>query len=213
MVSYSTSRGELVTRSELSSEAIRVGRLLVELLPDPEALGLLALMLLQESRRAARTSVSGDLILLEDQNRSLWDRDQITEGKNLITKAFSSQRIGPYTLQAAIASTHADAAEVSATNWTRIVGFYDLLMRVQPSPVVELNRAVALGMRAGPAAGGGARRDGWGLALPRGDSERQPLLKLQTGASAGERRRAPGTADSVDQSGGSAARAQCAACS
>ena len=150
---YSTSSGESHTRSDLSGEAIRLGRLLVELLPEPEVMGLLALMLLQESRRVARTSPAGDLILLEEQDRSLWDRDQIAEGKALMEKALLSRRFGSYTLQAAIATAHADAPTAAATDWIRIAGLYDLLVRVEPSPVVELNRAVAVAMRDGPDAG------------------------------------------------------------
>jgi RNA polymerase sigma-70 factor, ECF subfamily len=147
---YSASLGESLTRSDLSGEAIRLGRLLTELLPESEAMGLLALMLLQESRRVARTSLTGDLILLEDQDRSLWHRDQIAEGKALVERALSSRRVGPYTLQAAIASVHADAPNAAATDWPRIVGLYDVLMYLEPSPVVELNRAVAVAMRDGP---------------------------------------------------------------
>jgi RNA polymerase sigma-70 factor (ECF subfamily) len=150
---YSASLGESLTRSDLSGEAIRLGRLLTELLPESEAMGLLALMLLQESRRVARTSLTGDLILLEDQDRSLWHRDQIAEGKALVERALSSRRVGPYTLQAAIASVHADAPNAAATDWPRIVGLYDVLMYLEPSPVVELNRAVAVAMRDGPDAG------------------------------------------------------------
>ena len=150
---YSASRGESLTRSDLSNEAIRLGRLLAELLPEPEAMGLLALMLLQESRRVARTSLTGDLILLEDQDRSLWNRDQIAEGKALVERALSSRRVGPYTLQAAIAGVHADAPNTAATDWTRIGGLYDVLAHLDPSPVVELNRAVAVAMRDGPDAG------------------------------------------------------------
>ena len=150
---YSASSGESLTRAELSGEAIRLGRLLVELLPEPEALGLLALMLMQESRRAARVSATGDLILLADQDRSLWDRGQIAEGEALVQRALSSQRSGPYTLQAAIAAVHAEAPNATATDWARIVEHYDALLRVQPSPVVELNRAVAVAMRDGPEAG------------------------------------------------------------
>jgi RNA polymerase sigma-70 factor, ECF subfamily len=150
---YSASSGESLTRHDLSGEAIRLGRLLVDLLPEPEAVGLLALMLLQDSRRAARTSPTGDLILLEDQDRALWNRDQITEGVSLVDRALSSGRIGPYTLQAAIAAVHAQAPVAAATDWSQIVGLYDLLLQVNPSPVVELNRAVAVAMRDGPAAG------------------------------------------------------------
>src|SRR5205807_4962767 len=127
-------------------------RLLVELLPEPEAIGLLALMLLQESRRAARASPAGDLILLNDQDRSLWNREQIAEGSALVTRALASRRFGAYTLQAAIAAVHADAS-ADATDWDEIAGLYDVLLRVDPSPVVELNRAVAVAMRDGPSAG------------------------------------------------------------
>jgi RNA polymerase sigma-70 factor, ECF subfamily len=150
---YSASSGASLTRSDLSGEAIRLGRLLMELLPEPEVVGLLALMLLQESRRAARTSSTGDLVLLEDQDRSLWNRDQITEGKAMLERALSSRRFGSYTLQAAIAAVHAEAPDAAATDWAQIVGLYGLLARVQPSPVVELNRAVAVAMRDGPLAG------------------------------------------------------------
>ena len=150
---YSASSGESLTRPDLSGEAIRLGRLLVELLPEPEVVGLLALMLLQESRRAARTSPTGDLVLLEDQDRSLWNRDQIAEGMALVERALSSRRFGPYTLQAAIAAVHAEAPNAAATDWAQIVGLYDLLLRAEPSPVVELNRAVAVAMRDGPEAG------------------------------------------------------------
>jgi len=150
---YAASSGTSLTRPDLSGEAIRLGRLLVELLPEPEAIGLLALMLLHESRRAARTSPSGDLILLEDQDRSRWNREQIAEGLTLVDHALSSRRFGPYTLQASIAAVHAEAPEPAATDWAQIVGLYDVLMRVEPSPVVELNRAVAAAMRDGPEAG------------------------------------------------------------
>jgi RNA polymerase sigma-70 factor, ECF subfamily len=150
---YSASSGASLTRHDLSSEAIRFGRLLLELLPEPEVIGLLALMLLQESRRAARTSRSGDIVLLEDQDRSLWNRDYIREGLALVERALSSQRFGPYTLQATIAAVHTEAPSAAATDWTQIVGLYDVLLRAEPSPVVELNRAVALAMRDGPAAG------------------------------------------------------------
>ena len=150
---YSASSGASLTRADLSGEAIRLGRLLVELLPEPEATGLLALMLLQESRRAARTSPAGDLILLEDQDRSLWNRDYISEGVALVERALASRRFGPYTIQAAIAAVHADAPTASATDWAQIAGLYDLLARAAPSPVIELNRAVAIAMRDGPLAG------------------------------------------------------------
>ena len=150
---YSASSGASLTRHDLSSDAIRLGRLIMELLPEPEAVGLLALMLLQESRRAARASPSGDLVLLEDQDRSLWHLDYIREGLELVQRALSSRRFGPYTVQAAIAAVHAQAPGTAATDWTRIVGLYDVLWRAEPSPVVELNRAVAVAMRDGPAAG------------------------------------------------------------
>jgi RNA polymerase sigma-70 factor (ECF subfamily) len=150
---YSASSGSSLTRHDLSGEAIRLGRLLVELLPEPEAVGLLALMLLQESRRAARTSPDGELILLDEQDRSLWNADQIAEGSVLVTRALSSRRAGPYTLQAAIAAVHAQAPQAAATDWAEIVALYDLLLQVEPSPVIELNRAVAVAMRDGPAAG------------------------------------------------------------
>jgi RNA polymerase sigma-70 factor, ECF subfamily len=159
---YSAAAGAEVTRAELTGEAIRLGRLLMELRPGAEAMvaevtGLLALMLLQESRRAARTSPKGDLILLENQDRSLWNREQIAEGVALLEKALEyqqkSRRFGPYTLQAAIAAVHAEAESVAATDWRQIVALYDQLVRIQPSPVVELNRAVAIAMRDGPEAG------------------------------------------------------------
>ena len=150
---YSASSGESLTRLDLSTEAIRLGRLLVELLPEPEAIGLLALMLVQESRRAARTSPAGELILLADQDRSLWNRDQIAEGSALVERALASRRFGPYTLQAAIAAIHAEAATADATDWSEIAGLYDVLLHADPSPVIELNRAVAVAMRDGPAAG------------------------------------------------------------
>jgi RNA polymerase sigma-70 factor (ECF subfamily) len=150
---YAASSGGSLTRPDISGEAIRLGRLLVELLPEPEAVGLLALMLLQEARRAARTSASGEVVLLDDQDRSLWNREQIAEGLALVERAWSSRQIGPYTLQAAIAAVHAQAPSAAETDWAQIVGLYDVLMRAHPSPVVELNRAVAVAMRDGPAAG------------------------------------------------------------
>jgi RNA polymerase sigma-70 factor (ECF subfamily) len=150
---YSASSGSSVTRAELSQEAIRVGRLLAELLPEPEALGLLALMLLQESRRAARSSPTGELVLLEDQDRSLWNRAMIAEGVELTTKALKTRFFGPYSLQAAIAAVHAEAPSAAATDWSEIIGLYDVLARLDPSPVVALNRAVAVAMRDGPQAG------------------------------------------------------------
>ena len=150
---YSAAAGAEVTRAELTGEAIRLGRLLAELQPEPEVIGLLALMLLQESRRAARTSPAGELILLENQDRSLWNRSHIEEGLALLKKALSSRRFGPYTLQAAIAAVHAEAESVAATDWRQIVSIYDQLVRIQPSPIVHLNRAVAIGLRDGPEAG------------------------------------------------------------
>ena len=150
---YAASSGQAVTRQDLSGEAIRLGRLLVELLPEPEAQGLLALMLLHESRRAARSTADGDLILLDDQDRTLWNRPQIDEGLSLVRTALSSRRAGPYAIQAAIAAVHADAASPAETDWQEIVGLYDLLLRHGASPVIELNRAIAVAMRDGPAAG------------------------------------------------------------
>jgi RNA polymerase sigma-70 factor (ECF subfamily) len=150
---YAASSGASLTRPDLSDEAIRLGRLLVELLPEPEALGLLALMLLHESRRTARTTPEGDLILLEEQDRSLWKREQLVEGTGLVERALSSRQFGLYTLQAAIAAVHAAAPTVAATDWAQIVGLYDLLLQAAPSPVVEINRAAAVAMCDGPAAG------------------------------------------------------------
>jgi RNA polymerase sigma-70 factor, ECF subfamily len=150
---YSASSGASLTRADLSDEAIRLGRLLLELLPEPEVMGLLALMLLQESRRAARTSPSGELVLLENQDRSLWNREQIAEGVALVERALLSRRFGPYTVQAAIAAVHSEAANAASTDWPQIVALYNLLARAEPSPVVELNRAVAVAMRDGPEAG------------------------------------------------------------
>jgi RNA polymerase sigma-70 factor (ECF subfamily) len=150
---YAASSGATLTRPDLSAEALRLGRLLVELLPEPEAIGLLALMLLHEARRPARTTVDGEIVLLDDQDRSLWNRDQIAEGVKLVEQALSSRRFGPYTLQAAIAAVHAEAPTAAATDWRQIVGLYDVLLRVEPTPVVELNRAAAIAMRDGPAAG------------------------------------------------------------
>jgi RNA polymerase sigma-70 factor (ECF subfamily) len=150
---YSASSGESLTRADLSGEAIRLGRLLVELLAEPEVLGLLALMLLHESRRPARTSPDGDLILLENQDRSLWRHDQIAEGVALVGRALSSQRVGAYTIQAAIAAVHAQAPTAAATDWAQIVALYEMLLQIEPSPVIELNRAAAVAMRDGPLAG------------------------------------------------------------
>jgi RNA polymerase sigma-70 factor (ECF subfamily) len=150
---YHASSGDSLTRPDLSAEAIRLGRLLLELLPEPEVMGLLALMLLQESRRAARSTPDGELILLEDQDRSLWNREQIAEGIALVEQALRTQRFGPYTLQAAIAAVHSEAPEATATDWPQIVALYTLLARAEPSPVIGLNRAVAIAMRDGPQAG------------------------------------------------------------
>jgi RNA polymerase sigma-70 factor (ECF subfamily) len=150
---YSASSGSLLTRSDVSAEAIRLGRLLVELLPEPEAVGLLALMLLHESRRAARSTSEGELVLLADQDRSLWDRAVIAEGVSLVERAISSRRFGPYTLQAAIGAVHAEAATADAADWAQIVGLYDVLARADSSRVIELNRAAAIAMRDGPAEG------------------------------------------------------------
>ncbi|HXG27670.1 MAG TPA: RNA polymerase sigma factor [Nevskiales bacterium] len=150
---YSASSGDAVARLDLSAEAIRLGRLLVELLPEPEVQGLLALMLLHDARRAARSTPDGELILLEDQDRTRWDRAQIAEGLTLLERALASRRFGPYTLQAAIAAVHAEAPTAAATDWSQIVGLYDVLLRADPSPVIELNRAVAIAMRDGPQAG------------------------------------------------------------
>jgi RNA polymerase sigma-70 factor (ECF subfamily) len=150
---YAASSGASVVRTDLSSEAIRLARHLVELLPEPEVLGLLGLMLLHDARRAARVSSAGELVALDDQDRSLWDRRSIAEGAALVEKALRSRRFGPYTLQAAIAAVHAEAPSASATDWRQIVGLYDILLRVAPSPVVELNRAVAVAMDEGLDAG------------------------------------------------------------
>ena len=142
-----------MTRADLTDEAIRLGRLLMELLPEPEVIGLLSLMLLQESRRAARATSEGELVLLEHQDRSLWDRTKIAEGTALVERALLSRRFGPYSLQAAIAAVHAEAPSAAETDWEQIVGLYDVLVRLEHSPVVELNRAVAVAMRDGSAAG------------------------------------------------------------
>jgi RNA polymerase sigma-70 factor (ECF subfamily) len=150
---YSAAAGREVTRAELTGEAIRLGRLLIELQPEPEAIGLLSLMLLQESRHPARTSPTGELILLENQDRSLWNREQIAEGVALLEKALKSDRFGSYTLQAAIAAVHVEAASTAVTDWRQVVALYDRLLRIHPSPVVQLNRAVAIAMRDGPEAG------------------------------------------------------------
>jgi len=150
---YSASSGATLTRADLSAEAIRLGRLLRELLPEAEVEGLLALMLLHESRRGARMSEEGDLILLADQDRARWNREQIAEGLALVEEALASRRFGPYALQAAIAAVHAEGRDAASTDWRQIAGLYDVLLRAAPSPIVELNRAVAIAMRDGPAAG------------------------------------------------------------
>jgi RNA polymerase sigma-70 factor, ECF subfamily len=150
---YSASSGPSLTRSDLSGEAIRLGRLLVELLPEPEVLGLLALMLLQEARRAARTSSQGEVVLLEEQDRTLWDRTLIHEGRSLVERSLTSRTFGSYTIQAAIAAVHSDAQTAAETDWAQIAGLYDVLLQANPSPVVELNRAVAIAMRDGPEQG------------------------------------------------------------
>lgn len=150
---YAASAGQALTRHDMSAEAIRLARLLVTLLPEPEVLGLLALMLLHEARRPARSSATGEIVLLEAQDRSLWNREMIAEGGSLVMQALQSRRFGPYTLQAAIAAVHAEAADAARTDWGQIVGLYDVLLRADPSPVVELNRAVAVAMRDGPEAG------------------------------------------------------------
>jgi len=168
---YAASSGATLTRHDLSSEAVRLARLFLELLPEPEAQGLLALMLLHESRRTARTSADGEIILLDDQDRSLWNREQIAEGAEFVRRALRSRRFGPYTIQAAIAAVHAESPSSEATDWKQIVGLYDLLMRADPSPVVELNRSVAVAMRDGPEAG--VRLID--AILARGDLEAYPL--------------------------------------
>jgi len=150
---YSASSGASLTRHDLSGEAIRLGRLLVELLPEPEAMGLLALMLLHESRRTARSTSDGEIVLLDEQDRSLWNGALITEGTVLVERALSSRRFGPYALQAAIAAVHAEAQRAADTDWPQIVELYNLLVRIDPSPVIQLNRAAAVAMRDGPAAG------------------------------------------------------------
>jgi RNA polymerase sigma-70 factor (ECF subfamily) len=150
---YSASSGPSLTRSDLSGEAIRLGRLLARLMPEPEAVGLLALMLLHEARRPARTTPDGELVVLDEQDRSLWRQDLIAEGTALVERALASRRFGAYTVQAAIAAVHANTPDAAATDWAEIVALYDVLLRMQPSPVVELNRAVAVAMRDGPSAG------------------------------------------------------------
>ena len=162
---YTASSGAELTRHDLSDEAIRLGRLLVDLLPAPEAQGLLVLMVLHESRRTARTSPDGEIILLDDQNRSLWDRALIAEGSRLVRAALATRAFDPYTLQAAIAAVHAEAPGAAQTDWAEIVGLYDALLRIEDSPVVELNRAVAVAMRDGPRGAGGARGRDAGAAI------------------------------------------------
>ena len=150
---YSATFGEAVTRADLCGEAIRLARLVVELLPEPEAIGLLAMMLLHDSRRAARTNDAGELVILDEQDRSRWNRSQIREGQELTERALRTRRVGPYAIQAAIAAVHADASSAGETDWAQIVAFYDLLLNMNPSPVVELNRAAAIAMRDGPERG------------------------------------------------------------
>jgi RNA polymerase sigma-70 factor (ECF subfamily) len=166
---YLASSGASLTRPDLSGEALRLGRLLVDLLPEPEAQGLLALMLLHEARRPARSSATGELILLEEQDRSLWNRAQIAEGIALVERALTSRRFGPYTLQASIAAVHAEATDAAATDWRQIVGLYDVLLKAEPSPIIELNRAAAIAMRDGPECGLAlrARISAGGSAVPR----------------------------------------------
>jgi RNA polymerase sigma-70 factor (ECF subfamily) len=139
---YSASAGATLTRHQLSGKAIRLGRLLLELLPEPEVMGLLALMLLHDARRPARTSETGDMVLLADQDRTKWNHEQVAEGAALVERALRSRRFGPYSLQAAIAAVHAEAPDAASTDWAQIVGLYDLILRVEPSPIVELNRAL-----------------------------------------------------------------------
>jgi len=150
---YSASAGASLTRTDLSEEAIRLARLVLELLPDPEVMGLLALMLLHESRRKARLSAEGEIVLLEDQDRACWNRALIEEGKQLIERSLSTRRFGVYTIQASISAVHAEAATPVQTDWSQIVALYDVLLRAEPSPIIELNRAVAVAMRDGPQAG------------------------------------------------------------
>jgi RNA polymerase sigma-70 factor (ECF subfamily) len=172
---YSASSGDTLTRHDVSAEAVRLGRLLVELLPEPEAMGLLALMLLHDARRATRTTEKGELVLLEAQDRSLWDRTRIEEGSQLVQRALASRGFGPYSLQAAIAAVHAEAPDFASTDWAEVVGLYDVLLQLDPSPVIELNRAVAVAMRDGPAAG---------LALVDGILERGELAEYHLAHSA-----------------------------
>jgi RNA polymerase sigma-70 factor, ECF subfamily len=188
---YAASSGETLTRHDLSAEAIRLGRLLVELLPEPEAVGLLALMILHESRREARTTGDGEVVLLDEQDRSRWNREMIAEGVALVERALRSRQFGPYTLQAAIAAIHAEAQTAAETDWAEIVGLYDVLMRADPSPVVELNRAAAIAMRDGPEAGI-ALMD---AILARGELAEYPLVHS---ARAELCRRAGRTAESVE---------------
>jgi RNA polymerase sigma-70 factor (ECF subfamily) len=150
---YSATSGDSLMRTELSTEAIRLGRLLVDLLPEPEAVALLALMLLHDSRRAARASPAGELILLEQQDRSLWNKAQIAEGSALVERSLSSRAIGPYAIQAAIAAVHVESLDAARTDWVQIAALYDVLLRLEPSPIIELNRAAAIAMRDGPTAG------------------------------------------------------------
>ena len=188
---YSASEGASLTRRDLSAEAIRLGRLLVELLPEPEAVGLLALMLLHESRRDARSSPEGELILLDDQDRSRWNRDQIAEGLALVQQALSSRRFGPFTLQAAIAAVHAEAPNAAATDWAQIVGLYDVLVRANPSPVVELNRAVAIAMREIPRPDSPSSTPSSTVAISSTTTSHIPPAPTSAAASANRRKPAP----------------------
>ena len=191
---YVASSGASLTRHDLSSEAIRLGRLLTDLLPEPEALGLLALMLIQESRRAARTTPDGELVLLEDQDRTTWDHAMIAEGSALVERALATRRIGPYAIQAAIAAVHATAPSMADTDWAEIAGLYDVLLRIEPSPVVELNRAVAVAMRDGPGGRTCARRSDPRARRPRATTaSRTPPAPTCAAGSGGTTRPAPRT--------------------
>jgi RNA polymerase sigma-70 factor (ECF subfamily) len=188
---YSAAAGAEVTRAELTGEAIRLGRLLTALRPEPEVIGLLSLMLLQESRHAARTSPTGELILLENQDRSLWNREQIAKGVALVEKALKSHRFGSYTLQAAIAAVHAEAESAAVTDWRQIVALYNRLVRIQPSPVVQLNRAVAIAMRDGPEVGLTISTRCWNMANWQIITWRIQPVQICTAGSAGQLRLGP----------------------